>query len=704
MCEFERNKGGILMSANVSINEKEQLATTATVEQTYQAKDGADVLVQALHDQGVEIIFGYPGGAVLPIYDAMYKNPIRHILTRHEQGAIHAAEGYARVSGKTGVVIATSGPGATNLVTGIADAMIDSIPLVVFTGQVATSVIGTDAFQEADIMGITTPITKHNYQVQDVNDIPRIVKEAFHIASTGRKGPVVVDFPKDVSQMLFDVENPPQAPDEIYLPGYQPTYKPNYLQIQKAIQAISLAKNPVILAGAGVLFADAREELTTFAEKYRIPVTNTLLGLGSIHGEHELFLGMAGMHGTATANTAITKADLLLNIGARFDDRLTGNLATFAPNATIVHIDIDPAEIGKNVPTDIPIVADAKEALKAILKKDFDGPDTTDWLAYLRNHANEYPLWYCKNDHDQEILPQEALRLVHKITEGDAIVTTDVGQHQMWTAQYYHLNNDHAWVTSGGLGTMGFGFPAAIGAQFAKPDKKVISIVGDAGFQMTAQELSILQEFNLPVKIVILNNSCLGMVRQWQETFYEERYSSSLMPIQPDFVKLADAYSIKGYRINTIDEAEAIFREALLSDEPVLIEQPNFSKMTFVVNVEDEGKIEQLVKQLSKQIDVLKVNDITDKSIVLRELALVKVISPPNLRLEMNSIVEPFRAQIIDTAKNVVTYQVVGHPDKIDAFIELIRPYGIKELTRTGATASVRETQKISNPQLSILK
>ncbi|CAN7566092.1 acetolactate synthase large subunit [Rossellomorea sp. LjRoot5] len=528
--------------------------------------NGADMLMKSLKEEKVEILFGYPGGAVLPIYDALYKAPIKHVLARHEQGAIHAAEGYARVSGKPGVVIATSGPGATNLVTGIADAMMDSLPLVVFTGQVASGVIGTDAFQEADVVGITMPITKHNYQVRDLKDLPRIVKEAFHIASTGRPGPVLVDIPKDLTlQQAYPVHEV-----EMDLPGYQPNFQPNPLQIKKLVDAIKVSKQPVILAGAGVLHGKATEELKTFAEQYDIPVIHTLLGLGGFPADHTLFLGMAGMHGCYASNMAIHECDLLINIGARFDDRLTGNLATFAPKAKVVHIDIDPAEIGKNVETQIPIVADAKQALARLLQHEAEKPDFDAWHQHLKSYKREYPFWY--NQAHDVLSPQRLIEQVYEMTNGEAVVTTDVGQHQMWAAQYYSFKKPNNWVTSGGLGTMGFGFPAAIGAQLANPDNTVVAFVGDGGFQMTLQELVLLKELNLPVKVVLLNNGTLGMVRQWQETFFEKRYSQSVFSTQPDFVKLAESYGIKGYKVQTQEEVDSVLKEALTSDEPVLID------------------------------------------------------------------------------------------------------------------------------------
>ncbi len=527
---------------------------------------GAEMLLESLKRENVEVIFGYPGGAVLPIYDKIYDAGIFHVLTRHEQGGIHAAEGYARISGKPGVVIATSGPGATNIVTGLTDAMIDSLPLVVFTGQVASSVIGTDAFQEADVMGITMPITKHSYQVRDVSEIPNIIKEAFYIATTGRPGPVLIDIPKDMAiiEGEFDYSK------EINLPGYQPTVMPNHLQIRKLVEAVSQAKKPVILAGAGVLHGKAAEELKEYAEQQQLPVIHTLLGLGGFPADHPLFLGMAGMHGTYTANMAIYESDLLISIGARFDDRVTGNLAHFAPNATIAHIDIDPAEIGKVVTTKIPVVGDAKEVLSQLIHQDGKRGDNQEWLDQLASRKEEFPL--CYHGSTEALKPQKLIELVYEYTDGEAIVTTDVGQHQMWTAQYYKFKKPNHWVTSGGLGTMGFGLPASIGAQLADRSATVVSIVGDGGFQMTSQELSVIHELNLPIKIMIVNNQSLGMVRQWQEIFYQGRYSHSILSNQPDFVKLADAYGIKGMKATTEEEAKQVLKEAIEFDGPVLMD------------------------------------------------------------------------------------------------------------------------------------
>ncbi|MCC4722175.1 biosynthetic-type acetolactate synthase large subunit [Salinicoccus sp. RF5] len=539
---------------------------TQPVEQ--KLRTGADLFVQSLVEENVETVFGYPGGAVLPIYDALYRAeaPFQHILCRHEQGLIHAAEGYARVTGKPGVVIATSGPGATNLITGITDAMMDSLPVVIFTGQVSTAVIGSDAFQEADVIGLTTPITKHNYQVTDIKDLPRITKEAFHIATTGRPGPVVVDIPKNIAQEITDKT----FDTSFHLPGYQPTIKPNPLQIRRLAEALAQAKKPVLLAGAGVHFADASVELKAFAERFELPVTTTLLGLGSFPGGHEQALGMAGMHGSYSANMALYEADLLINIGARFDDRLTGAIQHFAPEATVAHIDIDPAEIGKNIETKIPVVGDAKEALNALLDIDIECTDHSSWSENAMRNKKEYPFWFERSD--DLISPQWLIESVHRETDGHAIVTTDVGQHQMWAAQFYQFNSPHKWVTSGGLGTMGFGLPAAIGAQLGRPEETVVAIVGDGGFQMTMQEMAVIKQHNLPIKVIIVNNEALGMVRQWQESFYEERYSASLLTENPDFIKLAEGFGVKGIRVSKETDVPSVIKEVFQHDGPVLVD------------------------------------------------------------------------------------------------------------------------------------
>ncbi|MCD1259403.1 biosynthetic-type acetolactate synthase large subunit [Paenibacillus athensensis] len=528
---------------------------------------GSEILLRSLLLEGVECVFGYPGGAVLFIYDAMHGfSDFNHLLTRHEQGAIHAADGYARSTGKVGVCIATSGPGATNLVTGIATAYMDSVPLVVITGNVATSFIGTDAFQEADITGITMPVTKHSYLVRDVNDLPRVIHEAFHIANTGRKGPVLIDIPKDVSahKTVF------KPVTEVSIRGYNPTVQPNKLQVDKLLKAIEEAERPVIIAGGGVVYADAGAELLEFVNKTQIPITTTLLGLSGFPSAHELWMGMPGMHGTYTANQAIQNADLLISIGSRFDDRVTMKLDGFAPKAKkIAHIDVDPAEIGKNVKTDIPCVGDVKAVLQYANTK-AKKAQSEAWIAQIQANMREYPLRY--KDSDEELKPQFVIEMINETTKGEAVVTTDVGQHQMWAAQYYRFKNPRSWVTSGGLGTMGFGFPSAIGAQMGNPDKLVVSINGDGGMQMCAQELAICAINNIPVKVVIINNQVLGMVRQWQEIIYDNRYSHIDLAGSPDFVKLAEAYGVKGLRATNKEEARKAWQEALDTPGPVVID------------------------------------------------------------------------------------------------------------------------------------
>ena len=528
-------------------------------------KTGSDLVLETLRDLGIDTIFGYPGGAVLPLYDAIYNfKGIHHILGRHEQGCLHEAEGYAKSTGKLGVAVVTSGPGATNAITGIADAMSDSVPLLVFTGQVARAGIGKDAFQEADIVGITMPITKYNYQVRETADIPRIIMEAVHIATTGRPGPVVIDLPKDVSALETDFIYSP----EVNLPSYQPTLEPNDMQIKKILKQLSKAKKPVLLAGGGISYAEASKELNEFAERYQIPVVTSLLGQGTIATSHPLFLGMGGMHGSFAANIAMTEADFMISIGCRFDDRLTGNPKTFAKNAKVAHIDIDPAEIGKIISADIPVVGDAKKALQMLLVEPTVHNNTEKWIEKVTKDKNRVRSYDKK---ERVVQPQAVIERIGELTNGDAIVVTDVGQHQMWTAQYYPYQNERQLVTSGGLGTMGFGVPAAIGAKIANPEKEVVLFVGDGGFQMTNQELAILNIYKVPIKVVMLNNHSLGMVRQWQESFYEGRTSESVFDTLPDFQLMAQAYGIKNYKFDNPETIEKDL-EAILEDVPMFIE------------------------------------------------------------------------------------------------------------------------------------
>ncbi len=536
---------------------------------------GSKIILESLIKEGVDTIFGYPGGAVLNIYDELfnYKDKIKHVLVRHEQGAAHAADGYARASGKVGVVLVTSGPGATNTITGIATAYMDSVPIVILTGQVPTNLIGNDAFQEADTVGITRPCTKHNYLVKDIKDLARTIKEAFYIASTGRPGPVLIDIPKDITSSVYEFD----YPEAVELRGYNPTYFGHHVQLSKVVKELLNAKRPLLYIGGGVIISNASAELKELAELLDLPVTSTLMGLGGFPSEHSLFFGMLGMHGTYAANMAISNADFIIAIGARFDDRVTGKVEEFGRNAKFAHIDIDPSSIGKNVKIEIPVVGDVKSVLNSLLEmlsaksKEISSTqyDRLKWLEEINIWKYEHPLSYKMND---VIKPQYVIEKIYELTGGSAIISTEVGQNQMWTAQFYKFNSPRTFLTSGGLGTMGYGFPAAIGAQIACPDKVVFDIAGDGSIQMNIQELATAVQYNLPVKIAIVNNNFLGMIRQWQELFYKKRYSFSEMNVNPDFVKLAEAYGAVGLRATRPDEVEGVLKKALSIKKPVIMD------------------------------------------------------------------------------------------------------------------------------------
>ena len=533
---------------------------------------GAQMLMKCLKEEGVEVIFGFPGGVVIPIYDAIFDCDIRHILVRHEQGAVHAADGYARATGKVGVCLATSGPGATNLITGIANAYMDSVPIVAITGQVSTHLIGTDAFQEADITGITAPITKHNYLIQDVKDLPVIIKEAFHIASTGRPGPVLIDIPVDVSKGMIE----DNVSVELKLEGYKPTYTGNPRQILHAARKIYESKKPVIFAGGGIVSSGASDILTEFAHALNIPVITTLLGKGAFSDMDELSLGMAGMHGTKHANLTFTATDMIIAVGVRFDDRVTGKLSEFAKNSEVIHIDIDPAEIGKNVKVDVPIVGDAKSVLSDILQRykelvEKQGePDRKEWVSHVMALKRQCALKL--DDGSEALKPGYIIQKIWEATGGDAIITTEVGQNQMWAAQYFKCSKPRTFISSGGLGTMGFGLPAAIGAKVGCPDKTVIDIAGDGSIQMMSQELATAVINKIPVKVMILNNGYLGLVRQWQELFWDKRYSHTNIHNSVDFVKLVEAYGGVGFRVTKKSEVEGTIKKALAIDNVVMVD------------------------------------------------------------------------------------------------------------------------------------
>ncbi|OPX84156.1 MAG: Acetolactate synthase large subunit [Pelotomaculum sp. PtaB.Bin104] len=523
----------------------------------------AEALVRCLEQENVELIFGYPGGAILPVYDALCNSTIKHVLVRHEQGAVHAADGYARATGKVGVCLATSGPGATNLVTGIANAYMDSIPMILITGQVPVSQIGTDAFQEVDITGITIPVTKHNYLIKDPKQLPQVIKKAFHIASTGRPGPVLIDLPKDVAQAKIKYT----YPKNVQLPGYKPTYKGHPAMVSQAAKLIMASKRPVIYAGGGVRISNAAAELRQLAEVISAPVTHTLMGLGCFPGEHPLFLGMLGLHGTRYANLSVTECDCLIAVGARFDDRVVANLEGFAPNAKIIHIDIDPAEIGKNVRPDLPIVGDIKlvlEALLPMLKK----RKNSEWVAQVQEWKKTYPLNY---NSEGDLKPQCVIEMIFEAAGSSAIIVTDVGQHQMWAAQYYKFNEPRSFITSGGLGTMGFGLPAAIGTQMGAPDRQVILITGDGSIQMTLQELATAVEQKLPLKIFVMNNRQLGMVRQLQEFYCDKRHIAIDFQLDLDFAALGKVFGMAGYTIETSGQLADLLPEILSIAGPVMV-------------------------------------------------------------------------------------------------------------------------------------